>query len=186
MLQILPVLEFLQFGRIGSKDDQANCLLWSHAQEEKNRWAKTAYATGEWKNDTSLWWNLKRRKLMCLSKQRRSGSTEKLLLITGVRNAPVISQHKLFRLCINSTASGEPVVNNGEIPVTCMVQIKYGSTSKFLNLFDSLSCPLCLFNGWSGFLELWTLKYYQRASYVLGFRTWKSLYLSTRCWGTSN
>lgn len=105
---------------------------------------------------------------MCLSKQRRSGSREKLLLITGVRNAPVISQHKLFRLCINSTASGEPVVNNGEIPVTCMVQIKYGSTSKFLNLFDSLSCPLCLFNGWSGFLELWTLKYYQRASYVLG------------------
>jgi hypothetical protein len=117
---------------------------------------------------------------MCLSKQRRSGTREKLLLITGV-NAPVISQHKLFRLCINSTASGEPVVNNGEIPVTCMVQIKYGSTSKFLNLFDSLSCPLCLFNGWSGFLELWTLKYYQRASYVLGFRTLKSLYLSTRC-----
>jgi hypothetical protein len=72
---------------------------------------------------------------MCLSKQRRSGSTEKLLLITGVRNAPVISQHKLFRLCINSTASGEPVVNNGETPVICMVQIEYGSTLKFLVVF---------------------------------------------------
>jgi hypothetical protein len=54
MQQILPVLKFLQFGRIGSKDDQASCLLCHMLKRRKTDGPKLHMLLGSGKIDTSL------------------------------------------------------------------------------------------------------------------------------------